>query len=65
MGSSGGKPEIGIEAHDFGNDVADFCEEFAADVLDFIGAQAANLFDDSERQSEIGRSRNARRAREK
>src|SRR5258708_6442645 len=36
--------QIGIEANDFGDDVADFSEEFSADVLAFIGAETPNSF---------------------
>ena len=53
IGSSGWKPEIGIEANDFGDDVANLGEKFAADIFDFIGAQATNFFHDRERQGKV------------
>ena len=50
------QPEIAVEAHDFGDHVANLGEQLAADVFDFVGAQAANFFDHRQRQSEAGRS---------
>ncbi len=44
------KAEIGVEANDFGDDVADFSQQLSANVFDFVGAKAANLFDDRERE---------------
>jgi len=49
-----GKAEISVETHDFGDDIANFGEQFSADVFDFIGAEAANFFDDGEGESEAG-----------
>ncbi len=50
------KAEIGIQANDFGDDVAHLGEKFSADVFDFIGAQAADFLDDGERQGEMVRT---------
>ena len=38
--------EVGVQANDFGDDVANLGEQFAADIFDFVGAEAANFFDD-------------------
>src|ERR1700728_3616420 len=44
--------EIAVETNDFGDDVANFGKEFAADVFEFVGANAADFLDDRERQDE-------------
>ena len=41
--------EVGVQADDFGDDVAHLCEELAADVFDFIRANPADFFDDRKR----------------
>ena len=46
--------KIGIQANDFRYDVANLGQQFAAYVLDFVGAQAADFFDDGQRQREVG-----------
>ena len=45
--------KVRIEAHNFGDDVADLGEQFSADLFDFVGANAANFFDDSQWQRKI------------
>src|SRR5579883_1372933 len=51
-GLEGRQAEIRVKADDLGDDVAHLGEQLAADVFDFVGAQAANLFDDGERKRE-------------
>ena len=51
-----GQAQIRVESHDFGHDVANLGKKFSANVLDFICTQAANFFDDRERQREVCRS---------
>ena len=46
--------ELHVQAHDLGDDVAHAGEKFSADVFDFVGPEAANFFDDGQRQSEDG-----------
>src|SRR5208337_1754587 len=48
--------EIGIKADDFSDDVANLGEEFAANIFNFIGAQAANFLHDGERKGEMIRA---------
>ena len=48
--------EIGVQTNDFGDDVAHLGEKFSADVFDFVGAEAADFFDDRERQGEMVRA---------
>ena len=55
-GCERGQPKIGIQANDFGNDVTHLGQQFSAHVFDFVGAQATNLFDNRQRQREIGRA---------
>src|SRR5262249_8144131 len=50
------KTEIGVKAHNFGDDVTDFGQKFAADVFDFVGANAADFLDDTKRQRVAGSS---------
>src|SRR6202789_2596994 len=46
--------ELDVEAHYFGDYVAHASEKFSADVFDFAGLEAANFFDDGQRQREDG-----------
>src|SRR5438105_15587942 len=48
--------QIGVYTDDFGDDVADFGQQFAANVLNFVRAQAADFLDDGERHGEICRA---------
>src|SRR3989440_4211594 len=51
-----GQTEMGIEANDFGDNVADLGEQLSADVFDFVRANAADFLDNGQRQSKIGGS---------
>src|SRR5205807_4413911 len=46
------KPQDSVEPHDFGDNVANFCKLFAADLFDLVGLQAANLLHESQRHCE-------------
>src|ERR1700734_3670597 len=46
--------KLDVEADDLSNYIAYAREELSADVFDFAGLEAANFFDDGQRQSEDG-----------
>src|SRR5713226_5585946 len=46
--------EIGVQADDFGDHVANLGEQLAAHVLDFVGTEAADFLDHGERKREAG-----------
>src|SRR5712692_10410996 len=46
--------EIGVQADDFGDHVANLGKQLAAHVLDFVGAETADFFDHGERKREAG-----------
>src|SRR5712664_2207428 len=48
--------QIGIQSHDLCDHVAHLCQQFSADVFDFIGAQAADFLDDRQWQRVIRRA---------
>ena len=45
--------KIRIEADDFRHDVANFCQELATDVFNFVCTYAANFFDDCKRNCKM------------
>src|SRR5271155_878984 len=46
--------QLDVEADDFGAHVAPAGKKLSADIFDFAGLEAANFFDDSQRQSKDG-----------